>query len=269
MNHALIREPNESRTPSRATASFVVALIAAIALLLVAAIAPLSSARAAAAPAAIFGAASPVNLVNHKDATPVEVGTRFRVVTAGQATGISFWKTTQNTGTHVGTLWSSTGKALAQVTFTGETASGWQAANFSKPVDLTAGSQYTVSYFAPKGGYAATQGYSVASRSSALSVGRDAGVFRYGSSAKMPTDTYRSSTYWVDVLFSPKTQGSAPAPTPTTPAVTPVPTPKPTTPSPDTRRRRRVPRPPRRRTRPRPRRASRRPRRRGFLREPR
>ncbi len=45
--------------------------------------------------------------------------------------GIRFYKGVANTGTHMGALWSSTGAKLANVTFSGETASGWQQANFS------------------------------------------------------------------------------------------------------------------------------------------
>ncbi len=36
-----------------------------------------------------------------------------------------------NTGTHVGSLWTSTGTRLGTVTFSGESASGWQQASFS------------------------------------------------------------------------------------------------------------------------------------------
>ena len=48
---------------------------------------------------------------------------------------------------------------LASVNFTGETASGWQTANLAQPVALAKDKAYTVSYFAPKGGYAATLDY--------------------------------------------------------------------------------------------------------------
>ena len=40
------------------------------------------------------------------------------------------------------------------VTFTNETATGWQTALFRLPVSVVAGQQYTVSYTAPNGGYA-------------------------------------------------------------------------------------------------------------------
>ena len=52
----------------------------------------------------------------------------------GFVTGVRFYKGTGNTGTHVGSLWSSTGTRLATVTFTNETATGWQTASFGQPV---------------------------------------------------------------------------------------------------------------------------------------
>src|SRR6185437_4035642 len=68
------------------------------------------------------------------DNNAVELGMKFQSSTAGWVTGVSFYKGSSNTGTHVGHLWSSTGQLLATVTFTNETASGWQTASFSNPV---------------------------------------------------------------------------------------------------------------------------------------
>src|SRR5258708_2839591 len=57
---------------------------------------------------------------------PVELGVSFKSDTGGTITAIRFYKSTANTGLHIGHLWSHTGALLATVTFTGETASGWQ-----------------------------------------------------------------------------------------------------------------------------------------------
>ena len=46
-------------------------------------------------------------------------------------TGIRFYKAAANTGTHIGSLWTADGQRLAQATFTGETASGWQTVTFA------------------------------------------------------------------------------------------------------------------------------------------
>ena len=72
------------------------------------------------------------------DATPIEVGTKVRFNGKGEVLGVRFFKGTGNTGTHTGRLWTSTGTLLATVTFTNETASGWQQANLPNPVPISA-----------------------------------------------------------------------------------------------------------------------------------
>ena len=51
----------------------------------------------------------------------------------GAITGVRFYKAAANTGTHIGSLWTADGQRLAQATFTGETASGWQTVTFASP----------------------------------------------------------------------------------------------------------------------------------------
>jgi hypothetical protein len=60
----------------------------------------------------------------------------------------------QNRGVHVGNLGTSTGTKLATVTFSNETASGWQHANFTSPV-----ATYMISYYAPSSHYAGDESY--------------------------------------------------------------------------------------------------------------
>ncbi len=52
------------------------------------------------------------------DTSSVELGVKFRSDVAGQVTGVRFYKSAANTGTHVGNLWSSSGQLLGSVTFT-------------------------------------------------------------------------------------------------------------------------------------------------------
>src|SRR5204862_389006 len=79
---------------------------------------------------------TPGPLVN--DAGAVELGMKFQSDTAGYITGVRFYKYAQNTGAHVGSLWSAAGANLATITFSGESASGWKQAVFSTPVAVTA-----------------------------------------------------------------------------------------------------------------------------------
>src|SRR4029078_10969237 len=60
------------------------------------------------------------------DTGAVELGVKFRSDVAAEITGLRFYKGPDNTGTHVGHLWTGSGNLLAEATFTGETASGWQ-----------------------------------------------------------------------------------------------------------------------------------------------
>lgn len=140
--------------------------------------------------------------------TSIEVGLRFSTSVAGSVLGIEFYKASTNTGTHVGTLWGPTGVSLATVTFTGETASGWQTAMFATPVAISTGQNYAVSYFDPNGHYSSDQNYFTAPYVNAPLTGIT-GVFNNTTSA-FPAMTYNASNYWVDLVFQPAVQATVP-----------------------------------------------------------
>jgi hypothetical protein len=150
------------------------------------------------------------SLIDSNDGKSVEVGLKFRSDTNGSVMGIRFYKATQNTGTHFGHLWDSSGTMLGSVTFSEETASGWQEATFSPPIAITANTDYVISYFAPVGHYSADAGYfdsrgvdHVPLRALSNSTGGGNGIYRYtGVPGGFPTETYSSSNYWVDVVFA-------------------------------------------------------------------
>ncbi len=148
--------------------------------------------------------------VQVNDTGVVTLGLKFYSDTAGTVTGVRFYKSTNNTGTHVGTLWTSTGTMLETVTFSGETASGWQQANFATPVSIQAGVTYVVSYFNPKGEYSVDHPYSWSSLSaSPLHVsGTSPGVYTYGATNTFPASSYDESNYYVDLAFVPAVNGS-------------------------------------------------------------
>ena len=152
------------------------------------------------------GTATPARTDPDRDA--VELGVRFRASTNGFVTGIRFYKPVESTGTHVGSLWTNTGTRLANVTFTNETASGWQQASFATPVAVTAGATYVASYFTPSR-YAANSNYFTAPTTrgplTALQDGVDGanGVYRYTATAgAFPNQTFNQENYWVDVVFA-------------------------------------------------------------------
>ncbi len=155
----------------------------------------------------------------------VELGVKFRSDVAGFVTGVRYYKSANNTGIHVGNLWSATGTLLASVQFSGETSSGWQQANFSNPVPIAANTTYVISYHSNFGHYADDQNYFSTTGVDnpplhALANGVDGpnGVFAYGSSSTFPSSGYYASNYWVDVVFSPSGTGSGPIVTSVSPA---------------------------------------------------
>jgi Domain of unknown function (DUF4082)/Bacterial Ig-like domain/Bacterial Ig domain len=148
-------------------------------------------------------------VITDPDNSPVELGVKFRSSVGGMVKGIRFYKSPQNTNTHVGTLWSSTGSQLAQVTFTSETASGWQQANFATPVQITANTTYVASYHTNVGKYSVTENFFTAGvdksplRALSNSESGGNGVYTYNPNPAFPNSSYNASNYWVDVLFSP------------------------------------------------------------------
>jgi hypothetical protein len=150
------------------------------------------------------------------DPNSLELGARFQAAVAGNVTGVTFYKGTGNTGTHTGSLWSSSGQLLATGTFTGETATGWQTLTFATPVAISANTTYVVSYHAPNGNYAVNEAYfSGAHLAYPLTAPADAsgasnGVYQYGSTSAFPTGSSGSANYWVSPVFSPSaTVGAA------------------------------------------------------------
>ena len=138
------------------------------------------------------------------DTSAVNLGIQFQAASNGTITGIRFYKEVDNTGTHTGSLWSSTGALLATGTFSNETASGWQELDFSTPVAVTAGTTYVASYFTSTGHYADTSGgLAAAVTNGPLTALAGGGVYAYGSANAFPSSTFNASNYWVDVVYSP------------------------------------------------------------------
>lgn len=97
-------------------------------------------------PCTIWSSSATPGVASDADASAVELGVKFTSDVSGYITGIRFYKGSLNTGTHTGSLWSSSGALLATATFSGESASGWQQVNFSTAVAITANTTYVASY---------------------------------------------------------------------------------------------------------------------------
>ena len=130
-----------------------------------------------------------------------ELGMKFQSAKSGQITAIRYWKATNESGTHVGKIWSSTGSLLASVTFSGETASGWQQQALGTPLIIQANTTYVVSvniniyYAVTVSGLAS----SVANADLRSVADGNNGVF--ANPSNFPTSSYQNSNYFRDIVF--------------------------------------------------------------------
>jgi hypothetical protein len=174
----------------------------------------------------IFTTQTPVAVTDNDNQSTIgqELGVKFTSSISGFITGIRFYKTTGNAGTHIGELYSSTGARLAQATFTNETATGWQTVLFSSSVAITAGTTYTAAYFSSLGYYTEDNNYFLGHSviNSPLTAGADGtngasgtdpgtgqGTYKYSASPAFPNQLYKSANYWVDAIFSTSNTGTA------------------------------------------------------------
>ncbi|NKJ74454.1 DUF4082 domain-containing protein [Rhizobium leguminosarum bv. viciae] len=163
----------------------------------------------------LFTGADTSGVAAANDANSVELGVKFIASASGQITGITYYRSAQDTGTHVGSLWTASGQLLAQATFISETTSGWQTVSFTQPINVTAGATYVASYHS-NGFYSATANYFTMDHTSgaltapASSVSGGNGVYAYGTGSLFPNSSYNASNYWVDVLYQQGSQNAVP-----------------------------------------------------------
>ena len=162
-------------------------------------------------PCSVWQDGTPTGAVDAADPNANTLGVQFQAASSGYIAGVRFYKEPDNTGTHTGSLWTSAGTLLASGTFTNETASGWQELDFSSPVPVTAGTTYVASYHTDTGHYAQTlTGLASAVTNGPLTALAGGGVYAYGASNTFPANTYQSSNYWVNVVYSPSAGATAP-----------------------------------------------------------
>ena len=161
-------------------------------------------------PCSIWQNGTPTGAVGRGRYQRGEPGRAVPVRGSGFITGVRFYKEADNTGAHIGSLWTRPGRCWPRGTFSGESASGWQELDFSSPVAVTAGTTYVASYHTNTGHYATTSGgLASAVTNGPLTALASGGVYAYGSGNAFPSSTYNASNYWVDVVYS-QTAGSTP-----------------------------------------------------------
>jgi hypothetical protein len=134
-----------------------------------------------------------------------EVGLKFYSDVPGTITGIRFYKSPNIWGTHVGELWTVDGQLLASVTFTNESASGWQQVQLPNPVAIKANTTYVVNYHSQ--GPLSYVPFSTSIDSSPLhapasGASGNNGVYRLGPVGTFPA-MGGGQNYLVDIVFAP------------------------------------------------------------------
>jgi Domain of unknown function (DUF4082) len=164
------------------------------------------------------------------DRESVELGIKFSSNVPGKITAIQFYRTVPIDSGYIINLWDEQGNLLGNaMSIEGQQPTpGWQTVQLYPPVAIEAGKTYIASYYANGGSYPVNENFfqpkddtdiaAVGDTSISVSNGplyalcdrqlvddeykcRN-GVYKYGLSG-FPTETYKSSNYWVDVIFKP------------------------------------------------------------------
>ncbi len=163
---------------------------------------------AAATTDTIFDVSDTPAVAADPDASALNVGVKLRPKVQGEITQIKFYKGTTNTGSHIGKVWTVDGTVLGSVTFTGETASGWQTMTLGAPVSVDAFTVYIITVYLPVAHYSTTCPYWVGygRDRTLLSAPADGeagqqSLFKYGAATGFPTEGFGGCNYWVDATF--------------------------------------------------------------------
>lgn len=163
------------------------------------------------------------------DTQSVELGVKFGSNVPGKITAIRFYRGVPIDSGYPVHLWDDLGNLLGNaISIEGQQPTpGWQIVQLYPPVSIDALKTYIASYYANGGQYSVNEnffqpkeGTDFALEDSSLSVSDSPlyalcnrslindeykcnnGVYKYGLSS-FPTESYKSSNYWVDVIFQP------------------------------------------------------------------
>ena len=153
----------------------------------------------------VFTFETPVGSTTDCGTCDYELGMKFQSSVDGEITAVRFYKSTSETGTHVGNIWSSSGTLLASVGFTGESESGWQQQALATPLAIVANTTYIVSVNTGNTFYVfANRGLAAPITNGPLStiVGSNGVYSNAGAPGSFPSNTYQDSNYFRDVVFT-------------------------------------------------------------------
>ena len=142
-------------------------------------------------------------LLDANDGVSYELGMKFRSTRSGKISALRYWKAPSDGGVHVGRIWDSAGTLVASVTFTGETASGWQQQAFLTPISIAASTTYMVSVNINTNYAFSSSGLATSVVNGDLSTVADGANGAYGNSGIFPTNSFQNSNYFRDIVFTP------------------------------------------------------------------
>lgn len=154
--------------------------------------------------------------VNDKPSTlesdqAVTVGLVFRSKVEGFITHVRVYKSTAaDNSTYALAIWTSTGEQLTTQTYEASGPAGWKRVALVEPVRIEPNVNYLASVYLPLGKYGSRSYMFTADRVrgnlTAPSSTRAGGNMRYkyGAAQSFPTLNYRSTSYYVDVVFKPR-----------------------------------------------------------------
>ncbi len=154
----------------------------------------------------IFNSQIPAGIRGNDSTGGIELGVKFQSAIPGEITGIKFYKTSGDIGTHIAQLYSSGGTLLASSTFINETDSGWQQVLFIHAIPIDSNTTYIAACYSSLGNYISTinglESATINGPLTALADGTDGtnGLFKYTNTPDFPDRGYISSNYWVDVI---------------------------------------------------------------------
>lgn len=141
--------------------------------------------------------------VNQADNTAYSLGLKFQTTVDGYLKGIRFWKDSNESGTHVGKIWAINGTLLRAVDFTNETSSAWQNQLFPQQLFINANTTYLVSVNCNTSYVYTIDEFNNAVVNQNLIGIVDGNNGVYGQENAMPTNSFRNTNYFRDVIFIP------------------------------------------------------------------
>jgi probable HAF family extracellular repeat protein len=137
-----------------------------------------------------------------QDSKSVELGVRFRSRVAGEITGIRYFLGQQSGPVDSVSLWDDKGQLIATTKTDFQRGGEWNRVDFTAPVKIEASRTYTASYHSRSGYYPVSENFfKQPLLRDPLEVPQNGGVYKYGTTSRFPTRTYKASNYWVDVVF--------------------------------------------------------------------